>query len=97
MKQVLIKPVITEKSTALQEDIQQYVFVVNKKANKLEIQKAIEEMYGVTVESVNTSIVRGKDKMRFTKSGVIDGRTSAYKKAFVKLVDGDEIDFYANI
>lgn len=97
MKQVLIKPVITEKSTALQENIQQYVFVVNKKANKIEIKNAIESMYGVTVESINTSIVPSKSKMRYTQSGIIDGRKSAYKKAFVKLVDGDEIDFYANI
>lgn len=97
MKQVLIKPVITEKSTALQEDIQQYVFVVNKQANKLEIRKAIEEMYGVTVDSINTSVVPSKSKMRYTKSGIIDGRKSSYKKAIVKLVDGDEIDFYANI
>lgn len=97
MKKVLIKPVITEKSTALQEDIQQYMFVVNTKANKLEIKSAIEEAYGVTVESVNTAIMPSKDKMRFTKAGVIEGRKSSYKKAIVKLADGDEIDFYANI
>ena len=97
MDQVLIKPVITEKSTRLQEDMQQYVFVVHMGANKLEIKDAIEKMYGVTVESVNTSIVPSKDKMRFTASGIIEGRKSAYKKAIVKLMDGDEIDFYANI
>lgn len=97
MDQILIKPVITEKSTRLEEDVQQYVFVVHMGANKLEIKDAIEQMYGVTVESVNTSIVPSKDKMRFTASGIIEGRKPAYKKAFVKLVDGDEIDFYANI
>lgn len=94
MKQILIRPVVTEKSTALQEDIQQYVFVVNKDANKIEIKDAIESMYGVNVESVNTSILPSKSKSRFTKSGVINGRKKSYKKAFVTLVDGEEIDIY---
>jgi len=97
MKEVLVKPVVTEKSTAIQEDLQQYVFVVNKNANKLEIKKAVEDMYGVTVESVNTTVMPSKMKSRFTKSGLIVGRKSSYKKAFVKLADGEEIDFYANI
>lgn len=97
MKEVLIKPVVTEKSTALQDDIQQYVFVVNKNANKLEIKKEIESLYGVTVESVNTTILPSKERSRFTRSGLIVGRKSAYKKAFVTLADGDEIDYYANI
>lgn len=97
MKDVLVKPVVTEKSTALQDNLQQYVFVVNKSANKIEIKDAIESMYGVTVESVNTSIIPSKQKMRFTKSGLIVGRKKAYKKAFITLSDGDEIDIYANI
>lgn len=94
MKQILIRPVVTEKSTALQEDIQQYVFVVNKDANKIEIKDAIESMYGVNVERVNTSILPSKSKSRFTKSGVINGRKKSYKKAFVTLADGEEIDIF---
>jgi len=97
MKEVLVKPVVTEKSTALQDNQQKYVFVVNKTANKIEIKDAIESMYGVTVESVNTTIIPSKEKSRFTKSGLILGRKKAYKKAFITLVDGDEIDIYANI
>lgn len=94
MKQILIRPVVTEKSTALQEDIQQYVFVVNKNANKIEIKDAVESMYGVNVESVNTSILPSKSKSRFTKSGVINGRKKSYKKAFVTLAAGEEIDIF---
>lgn len=97
MKQVLVKPVVTEKSTSLQENIQQYVFVVEKTANKIEIKKAIEKMYGVTVESVNTVIMPSKSQMKYTKSGILEGKKNAYKKAFVTLSDGEEIDFYANI
>ncbi len=97
MKQVLVKPVITEKSTAMQEDIQQYVFVVKKDANKFEIKKAIETMYDVTVEAVNTAIMPKKAKARYTKQGLILGKKNAYKKAFITLAEGDEIDFYANI
>jgi len=97
MKEVLVKPVVTEKSTALQDNLQQYVFVVNKAANKIEIKDAVESMFGVTVESVNTTIIPSKEKSRFTKSGLITGRKKAYKKAFITLVDGDEIDIYANI
>ncbi len=97
MKQVLVKPVVTEKSTAMQDELQQYIFVVNKAANKLEIKDAVESMYGVTVESVNTTIMPKKAKAKFTKQGLILGKKNAFKKAFVTLADGDEIDFYANI
>ena len=97
MKQVLVKPVVTEKSTLLQDLRQQFVFVVNKNANKLEIKDAIETMYGVTVEAVNTTIIPSKEKSRFTKSGVIVGRKSGYKKAYITLAAGDVIDIYANI
>lgn len=94
---VLIKPLITEKMTELSEKRNQYGFIVNRKANKVEIRKAIEGQYNVTVTSVNTMIYAGKSKKRFTKSAILDGRTNHFKKALVTVADGDVIDFYANI
>ncbi|MEQ9188015.1 MAG: 50S ribosomal protein L23 [Cryomorphaceae bacterium] len=94
---VLIKPLITEKMTELSEKRNQYGFIVNRKANKVEIRKAIEGQYNVTVTSVNTMIYAGKSKKRFTKSAILDGRTNHFKKALVTVAEGDVIDFYANI
>jgi large subunit ribosomal protein L23 len=94
---IIIKPIVTEKATALSEKLNRFSFRVDKEANKIEIKKAVEAMYGVTVESVNTAILPGKKKNRFTKGGVINGRTSAFKKAVVTLKEGDTIDFYSNI
>ena len=94
---VLIKPLITEKMTELSEKRNQYGFIVNRKANKIEIRKAIEGQYNVSVTSINTMIYAGKSKKRFTKSAVLDGRTNHFKKAIVAVADGDVIDFYANI
>ena len=94
---VVIKPLITEKMTDLSEKRTQYGFVVNRKANKVEIRKAIEEQYNVTVTNVNTMIYAGKNKKRYTKSAIVDGRTNHFKKAMVTVADGDVIDFYANI
>jgi large subunit ribosomal protein L23 len=94
---VIIKPVITEKMTAQGEKLNRYGFIVHKKANKLQIKKAVEDLYGVDVEAVNTLNVSGKEKSRFTKSGVLTGRTSSYKKAIVTLAAGETIDFYSNI
>ncbi len=96
-KQILIKPIISEKSETLSGDLNQYSFVVNRKSNKIEIRKAVEEMYSVNVASVNTMIMPGKAKTRNTKSGVLKGRISAYKKAIVKLSEGEEIDFFGDI
>ncbi len=93
---VLIKPLVTEKFSALNEH-GKYGFVVAKTANKVEIKREVEKMYGVTVESVNTMVQPGKSKSRFTKSRVIEGSTPAYKKAVVKVADGDIIDFYSGI
>lgn len=81
----------------LSGDLNQYSFVVNTKANKIEIGKAVEEMYGVQVASVNTMIMPSKSKVRNTKSGILKGRVSSYKKAIVKLADGEEIDFFGDI
>ncbi len=93
---VLVKPLVTEKISALNEE-GRYGFVVSSKANKIEIKKAVETTYGVTVESVNTMRYSGRKKSRYTKSGVISGRTPSYKKAVVKVADGDVIDFYSGI
>ena len=97
VKEILIKPLITEKSESLSEGLNQYSFVVHKKANKIEIKKAVEEMYNVQVETVNTMIMPSKVKNRTTRSGMIKGRVSAYKKALVTLADGEEIDFFGDI
>jgi large subunit ribosomal protein L23 len=95
--EVIIKPILTEKLTAQEEPLQRYGFKVDRTANKIQIKKAIEEMYGITVESVNTMRYAGKNKSRFTKAGVIAGKSNAYKKAMVTVKKGDKIDFYSNI
>ena len=79
------------------EALNQFGFIVDKHANKLQIRDAIEEMYGVTVKDVNTMQYKGKKKSRFTKTGIITGRKNNYKKAIVTLADGENIDFYSNI
>jgi large subunit ribosomal protein L23 len=94
---ILIKPIVTEKMTALGEEFNRYGFVVEKNANKLQIREAVEELYGVKVSEVNTMRYAGKRKQRHTKSGVSVGQTSAYKKAIVTLAEGEIIDFYSNI
>lgn len=94
---ILIRPIVTEKLTAQGDKLNAYGFEVVKSANKVEIKKAVETMYGVTVESVNTVIVGGKSKSRYTKAGFIKGRTSTYKKAIVTVAKDDKIDFYSNI
>lgn len=94
---IIIKPLVTEKLTNLGEKLNRYGFKVQKDANKIEIKQAVEAMYEVTVTDVNTIIVAPKKRNRFTKSGVITGKKSAYKKAIVTLKEGDRIDFYSNI
>jgi len=94
---ILLKPVITEKMSREGEDFNRYGFVVPRSVNKVEIKKAVEEMYGVTVKSVATMTTPGKSKSRYTKRGVVQGTTATIKKAVVTLVDGDMIDFYSNI
>lgn len=96
-KTILIKPLITEKAEMLSEKGNKYSFVVSKDANKIEIRKAVEDMYQVTVESVNTMILPAKEKNRSTRSGIIRGRKPAYKKAVVTLTAGEEIDFFGDI
>jgi large subunit ribosomal protein L23 len=94
---IIIKPIVTEKMTQLGEKLNRYGFKVEKGANKIEIKQAVEALYNVTVLDVNTLIVAPKKKNRFTKSGVINGQSSAYKKAIVTLKEGEQIDFYSNI
>lgn len=97
MKSILFKPLITEKTENIGEDGDKYTFVVDRRANKVEVRKAVEKMYNVSVESVNTMIVPGKSKVRNTRSGIQRGRKSAYKKAIVKLSRGEEIDFFGDL
>ncbi|MCK5907705.1 MAG: 50S ribosomal protein L23 [Flavobacteriales bacterium] len=94
---IIIRPIITEKMTADSEKFNRYGFIVNPKANKIEIAKAVKEMYGVSVEKVNTMNYAGKKKSRYTKAGVISGKTNAFKKAIVVVAEGESIDFYNNI
>lgn len=94
---ILIKPIITEKMTAQSEKFNRFGFVVDRNANKIQIKATVEEVYGVSVDSVRTMIYAGKTKSRFTKAGVISGRTNHIKKAIVQLSEGDTIDFYSNI
>ena len=93
----IIKPLVTEKMTTLTDKLNRYGFVVRPEANKLEIKKEVETLYNVTVVDVNTLKYAGKNKSRYTKAGIINGRTNAIKKAVVTLKQGDTIDFYSNI
>ncbi|MAB94679.1 MAG: 50S ribosomal protein L23 [Flavobacteriales bacterium] len=94
---IIKKPIITEKMTDQSEKYNRYAFVVDRKVNKIEIKKAVADMYDVTVDSVRTMVCIGKKRVRGTKSGMIVGKTSTYKKAIVTLAEGDTIDFYSNI
>jgi len=96
-KQILIKPIITEKAESLSENLGQYTFIVNKAANKVEIKNAIEAAYSVSVDSVNTITMPSKKKNRNTRSGVLKGSIPSYKKAIIKVSEGEEIDFFGDI
>lgn len=93
---ILKRPLVTEKVSALNEK-GKYGFVVDIKANKVEIKNAVEKMYGVNVEKVNTISMMGKHKIRYTKMGVLAGRKDNFKKAIVTLAQGEVIDFYNNV
>jgi large subunit ribosomal protein L23 len=94
---IIKKPVITEKMTAISEKLNRYAFIVDVRANKLQIKKAVQDLYGVQVASVNTMRYDGKLKSRYTKAGMIEGRRDAFKKAIVTLAKGETIDFFSNI
>tara|TARA_B100001093_G_C26093986_1_gene703957 strand:- start:38 stop:328 length:291 start_codon:yes stop_codon:yes gene_type:complete len=94
---ILIKPIITEKATAASELHNCYSFLVNIKANKVEIKKAVEKVYGVSVEKVRTLNYGPERKTKYTKTGIQTGKTNAIKKALVQVAEGDAIDFYNNL
>jgi large subunit ribosomal protein L23 len=94
---VILKPVITEKMTEKSDKLHQFGFIVAKKANKIQIKNEVESLYGVKVLTVNTMNYAGKRKSRFTKAGLISGKTNAFKKAVVTIAEGDTIDFFSNI
>jgi large subunit ribosomal protein L23 len=94
---VILKPVITEKMTDKGEKLNQYGFIVDKSANKLQIKDEVENLYDVQVVSVNTMNYSGKRRSRWTKSGAIFGKTKAFKKAIVTIAEGETIDFFSNI
>jgi large subunit ribosomal protein L23 len=93
---ILKRPLVTEKVSSLNEK-GKYGFIVNADANKVEIKQAVEKQYGVNVEKVNTMNVMGKQKTRYTKTGILSGRRPGYKKAIVTLAQGEVIDFYNNV
>jgi large subunit ribosomal protein L23 len=95
---IIIKPIVTEKLTAItNKKPNRFGFRVSPDANKLEIKKAVEAMYGVSVVDVNTMKYSGKLKSRYSKSGAISGRQAAFKKAIITLKEGEVIDFFSNI
>jgi len=94
---IIIKPIITEKISKEAELTNRYGFVVDNRANKIQIKNAVESAYGVNIVSVNTMNVRPDRSVKYTKSGLISGKTNAYKKAIVQVKEGESIDFYNNI
>ena len=94
----IIKPIFTEKQTEITDKFEnRYGFIVSPNANKVEIKNAIEELYDVKVVRVNTMNYSGKKKSRYTKAGVVQGKTPAFKKAIITLKEGDAIDLFSNI
>ena len=97
MSQIIIRPIVTEKMTAQGEKEGRYGFVVAKTSNKVQIKQAVEKEYNVTVTGVRIMICRGKNRTRYTKSQILKGRTSSFKKAVVSLKSGEVIDLYSSI
>jgi len=95
--EILIKPLVTEKMTAQSEKLNRFGFIVNRLANRTQIKNAVQQLYGVDVNAVNTMVYGPKTKYRYTKSGVQKGKKSAFKKAIITLAEGQTIDFYSNI
>lgn len=94
---ITIEPIVTEKATKLTEKLNRYTFRVSPEANKYQIKSLVEKLYGVKVVKVNTAVVRGKNKSRWTKSGLLKGSTSSFKKAYITVGEGQTIDFYSNL
>lgn len=94
---IMIKPIVTEKATKLSEKLNRYTFRVSPEANKYQIKALVEQLYGVKVINVNTAVVRAKNKSRWTRSGLLRGKTAQWKKAFITVGEGQTIDFFSNI
>lgn len=95
--EILVRPIVTEKMTIQGNTLNRYGMIVSKKANKIQIKKAIEEMYSVSVVDVNTMVYGGKAKSRNTKGGLIKGKSNSFKKAIITVEKGEKIDFFSNI
>lgn len=96
MADIIARPILTEKMTKLQE-VRQYAFEVPYSANKIEIEHAVEKRFKVTVISVRTQRIKGKEKVQLTRRGRFAGRKRNWKKALVTLKVGDKIDFFENV
>ena len=94
---ILFKPIITEKATKISESLNQYTFLVDKRSNKIQIKKAVEDIYDVKVENVSTINYGSERKKRYTKNGIQNAKSNSIKKAIVKVAEGDKIDFYDNL
>ena len=94
---ILFKPIITEKASKISERLNQYTFLVDKRSNKIQIKKSVEETYDVKVDKVSTINYGSERKKRYTKNGIQNGKSNSIKKAIVKLAEGDKIDFYDNL
>ena len=94
---ILFKPIITEKASKISERLNQYTFLVDKRSNKIQIKKAVEDIYDVKVDNVSTINYGSERKKRYTKNGIQNGKSNSIKKAIVKLSEGDKIDFYDNL
>lgn len=94
---ISIKPIVTEAATRLTEKLNRYTFRVSPEATKLQIKHLVQDLYGVKVLDVNTQVVRAKNKSRYTKAGLLRGKTAVWKKAYVSVPKDQTIDFYSNI
>ena len=97
MRHILIRPLVTEKMTAITEKENKFGFIVEVNANKIEIAKAIKQKFNVDVVSIKTIKYKGKQKTQFTKRGRFTGRTSQFKKAIVSLKEGQTIDILGEV
>jgi large subunit ribosomal protein L23 len=94
---ILVRPIITEKANKLSEKLQQYAFIVNPKANKIEIKKALETFYNVNIVDISTMIYAGKKKSKYSKNRFVEGKNKKFKKAIITLAEGEVIDLYENL
>lgn len=97
IERIILKPVITERSTLLKETSNKFVFEVDRRANKREIRLAVEKLFNVKVRDVKTSMIHGKPKTTFMRAGRFTGKRPDRKKAIVKLSQGDLIDIFDQV